>query len=361
MNEPLQSHHLIAASASVAGGLLLGFLVYWLVARSLRRNQTMTMWGGDQLLLRALHRVILVWFAVAGIYGAIIALPLKERISDPVNRGLLAIVIISGTLAAGRLAGDMTKLYALRSGGGLRQSSIFVTLSRLFAVVVGLLILLQTLGVSITPLLTALGVGGLAVALALQDTLANLFAGLHLIASKKIRLGDYVALEGIEGYVTDINWRNTTVRMLPGNMNIVPNARMANAIVTNFYRPQQELSILMQVGVAYDSDLEHVERVTIDVAAECQREISGAVRSWEPLVRFHTFNDFSIDFTVVLRAEEFADQHILKHEFVKRLHRRYDAEGIVIPFPIRTVQMEGGQGSANGGRAQPKRAPKRAR
>ena len=96
----------------------------------------------------------------------------------------------------------------------------------------------------------------------------------------------------------------------------------------------------MQVGVAYDSNLEEVERVTLDVAKEVMKEIEGAIPDFEPFIRYHTFGDFSINFTVILRAREYVSQYLIKHEFVKRLHERYRREGIEIPFPIRTVHMK---------------------
>jgi small-conductance mechanosensitive channel len=208
---------------------------------------------------------------------------------------------------------------------------------------VGILVILQTLGISITPIITALGVGGLAVALALQDTLANLFAGIHILVSRQMRPGDYVKLaSGEEGYVVDVTWRQTTIRQLPNNIIIVPNAQIASTITTNYHLPEEELSVLVQVGVDYDSDLDHVERVTIDVAREVLRDVEGGVVSFEPFIRYHTFNDSSIDFSVILRAKEFVNQYLLKHEFVKRLHKRYQDEGIVIPFPIRTLDYKQG-------------------
>lgn len=213
----------------------------------------------------------------------------------------------------------------------------------------GVLVALETVGVSIAPLVTALGVGGLAVALALQDTLANLFAGVHILASKTVQPGDYIRLSsGEEGYVVDINWRNTVVRNLSNNLVIIPNGRLARTNMTNFTQPEQQLSILVQVGVGYESDLEHVERVTLDVVDSVMADINGAVPDHEGKVRFHTFADSRINFTVILGVGEFSDQYRIKHEFIKRLHERFRAEGISIPAPTRTVQLhhDGLQASA---------------
>ncbi|OFV95119.1 MAG: hypothetical protein A3F68_10635 [Acidobacteria bacterium RIFCSPLOWO2_12_FULL_54_10] len=213
-------------------------------------------------------------------------------------------------------------------------------LTRLTVLILGSLIILDTLRISITPLLASLGVGGLAIGLALQGTLANLFAGMQIISDRPIRIGDFVKLEsGEEGYVTEIGWRATRIRMLPNNTVIIPNSKLADSILRNYYLPDPELAVLVDVGVSYDSDLAQVERVTIAVAKEIQETIPGAVPGFDPFIRYHTFDSSSINFTVIMRAREFVDNYLMKHEFIKRLHLRYKIEKIVIPFPIRTLDL----------------------
>ena len=142
---------------------------------------------------------------------------------------------------------------------------------------------------------------------------------------------------GQEGYVIDINWRTTKIKMLPNNIVLVPNDKLIKSLVTNYYLPDKELSVLVEIGVHYDSDLNKVERITSEVGRQVMKEIAGAVAGFEPFVRFHSFGDSSINFTVVLRVKEFADQYLIKHEFIKRIHDRYRKEGIVIPYPIRAI------------------------
>jgi small-conductance mechanosensitive channel len=125
--------------------------------------------------------------------------------------------------------------------------------------------------------------------------------------------------------------------MLANNLIVVPNAKLAQAIVVNHHLPSQDLAVLVDVGVDYASDLRHVERVVADVGRGVMRDVTGGVPEFEPFIRYHTFADSSINFTVILRAKEFVDQFLVKHEFVKRLHTRFNDEGIVIPFPIRTI------------------------
>jgi small-conductance mechanosensitive channel len=208
-------------------------------------------------------------------------------------------------------------------------------------IIIGLLIILNLLGISITPLLTALGVGGLAVALALQDTLANLFAGIHILLERSIRIGDFVKLEsGQEGYIDDITWRTTRVRMLPNNMVIIPNSKLAKSIVTNYYLPEKRLSLLIPVSVSYSSDPATIERVLIDEAKRSVGEVPGLLGDPEPLVRFIPgFGDSSLDFTLIFQVQEFVDQYLAQHELRKRIFARFRAEGIEIPFPQRTIHV----------------------
>jgi small-conductance mechanosensitive channel len=214
-------------------------------------------------------------------------------------------------------------------------------IAKVLVALIGFLIILNTLGVSVTAPLAALGIGGIAIAFALQSTLSDFLSGIYMMADRPIRDGDYIKLEtGQEGYVIDIGWRSSRIRELSNNVIVVPNSKLANTIVTNYQLPEPELSVLVQVGVSYDSDLEKVEKVTIDVAKKVLKKVSGGVETFEPFIRYHTFSDFSINFTVILRGKEYVDKYLLTHEFIKALHKRYRKEGIEIPFPIRTVYME---------------------
>ncbi|MBL9008791.1 MAG: mechanosensitive ion channel family protein [Myxococcales bacterium] len=212
---------------------------------------------------------------------------------------------------------------------------------RISILVLGTLVILGTLGISITPLLTTVGIGGLAVALGLQDTLANLFAGVQIAIAGNIRVGDYVRLQSTEeGYVDDIRWRATRIRTLLNNCVIIPNSSLAHSIVTNFHLPARDLAVVVEVGVHYTSDLERVERVTNEVAHDIMANAVGGVPEFSPYVRFHGFAASSIDFSVYLRAREFADTIVVRHAFIKSLARRFTEEGIVIPFPIRAINLD---------------------
>ncbi|WP_250401575.1 mechanosensitive ion channel family protein [Streptomyces cellostaticus] len=342
MNRALTLHDLVLAGIALAAGLLLAFLSRT-VLRWLGKHAERTRWSGDDVIVDALRSVV-PWAAVAGGAAAAAAvLPLTRTVRHHTDQLLQVWLILVVTVSAARVVSGLVRSVTQSRSGVAGSATIFVNITRVLVLAIGFLVVLQTLGVSIAPLLTALGVGGLAVALALQDTLANLFAGVHILASKTVQPGDYIRLSsGEEGYVVDINWRQTTVRQLSNNLVVVPNGQLAKTNMTNYTRPEQQLTILVQVGVSYDSDLDHVERVTHEVIAETMTGITGAVPEHEPAIRFHTFGDSRIGFTVILGVGEFSDQYRVKHEFIKSLHRRYRAEGIRIPSPVRTVALQQG-------------------
>ncbi|MCX7984123.1 MAG: mechanosensitive ion channel family protein [Bacteroidetes bacterium] len=324
--------------------IIVGSIADRIIQRKLTKLATKTRWEGDDIIIQALQGIFKLWFLLFGIYVALPLIPFKREYHEIFTNIIVASLIFSFTIILARIASSYLALKTQKVQTVLPSTSIIVNITRWTIYVLGALIILQTMGISITPILTALGVGGLAVALALQDTLSNLFAGLHILLTRQIRPGDYIKLSsGEEGIVADITWRNTTIQQLANNLIIIPNSKLANTIVINHYLPEKDLSITIPLGVSYESNLEHVEHVTLEVAREVLREVPGGVPDFEPVIRFHTFGDFSINCNVALRAREYADQFLLRHEFIKRLHKRYAKEGIIIPYPTRTIYVEQGK------------------
>lgn len=325
----------------------IGYGVRQLIFKFLQNWSKKTATKLDDIIIDAIRFPFLLWVILAGISISTHTTGISEKITIFLDKTMLVIWVISLTIVASKIATGIINVYSSRLETALPVTSLTQNIANIIVFIIGFLVILNLLGVSITPILTALGVGGLAVALALQETLSNLFAGIHIIMAKQIRVGDYVQLDsGQEGYVLDIGWRSTRIRALPNNIIIIPNSKLAQAIVTNYYMPEKELAVLVQVGVSYDSDLEKVERVTIEVAKEVMKTVPGGIPEFEPFIRYHTFGESSINFNVILRAKEFTDRFLIIHEFIKRLKKRYDREGIVIPFPIRTVYMAGGSGAS---------------
>lgn len=334
----------IVPLALVLGGFIIGFIFEKTVLRWLRSRASQNYWYSDDIIFDSLRYVVTVWFGLIGVTLALYSGSLRffdpatqagqeanNTFRDVVTSALTIAFIISIAVLLTRVANGFIKLYTSQIKG-LPSSSLLVNVSGIVIFTLAGLISLQSVGIAVAPILTALGVGGLAVALALQETLANFFSGIVIILSRQLRPNDYVSLEsGDEGYVTDITWRNTTIRSLTNNTIIVPNSTMSNSIITNYYQPGKQLSLVIPARVGYGTDLVRVEEITLEVGREVLQEVPGCVAETEPLVRYSNFGELSIDFSVILTIREFVDQFAIKHEFMKRLHRRYSEEGIEIP------------------------------
>jgi small-conductance mechanosensitive channel len=218
------------------------------------------------VLYEALRGPTLIWALILAVHLAFQGSDLPKRFTDPVSNGLLVLWIVSLTLMSMRVAGNLVRYYGAQIPGALPVTTLTQNLAQISVVILGVTILLNHFHVPITPILTALGVGGLAVALALQDTLSNLFGGFYVAVAGQVRLGDYVKLNsGEEGYVTDIGWRSTTFRAQSNNLIIVPNAKLAQAIVTNYNLPEKRMSGSFVVTVGYECDPDAIEQILADV------------------------------------------------------------------------------------------------
>ncbi|MGA2173119.1 MAG: mechanosensitive ion channel family protein [Sedimentisphaerales bacterium] len=324
----------------------LGFVLRSILFKRLTRWAQNTESRLDDAIISATKGPFIIWFLMLGIYITLQFPELPENTVRIASKTLLILGLLSVTLVLANISSNLIGLYSGKLDASLPGVSLTQSVSRVIILGVGILVILNALGISITPILATLGVGGLAVALALKDTLSNLFAGFHIVLNRIVRIGDYIKLDsGEEGHVTDISWRTTKIKTLSDNIVLIPNAKLTQTNVTNYHLPDKDMEVSVSAGVHYNSDLKQVERITCEVAKEVMREVPGGIPEFDPFIRYHTFGDSSIQFTVTLRAREFADQYLIKHEFVKRLHQRYTKEGIVIPYPITAVNytQEGGK------------------
>jgi small-conductance mechanosensitive channel len=321
--------------------IFVAYLVYFVTLRIVRATAKRAAITIDARIVWLFEHYLFPLLIIAGLLLVLDAAPLPPRVARVADRllslaglSIALFILTKGTLLL--LRNIATRYQPLQNIQGPVELFTKIGLT-----VIGSMLILDNLGVSLTPLLTTLGIGSLAVAIALQDTLGNLFAGLHIKADRPIEAGQFIRLEsGDEGYVERIGWRSTRVRMLPHKTAVVPNSKLVQSTIINYDLPDTEVAVLAEVGVHYDSDLRKVEQATCKVAKEVMQTVPGGVPSFNPFIRYHTFNQSSIDFTVILRSRHFVDGYLIKHEFIKRLCERYREEGIVIPFPIRTVYLK---------------------
>ncbi|MBP1749984.1 MAG: integral rane protein [Deltaproteobacteria bacterium] len=324
-----------------AGSFVVLLVIRFFIFKLLRRWSSDTATRMDNIIVSSLSIPSMFWCVAISLAIGIAMSDIPLRYARHINLTIDIIVALSITIAAANLVGRLFLNYVAASNLPIPATGLVQAIIKGTIIIIGCLIILNMLGISIAPFITALGVGGLAVALALQDTLANLFAGIHILMEKSVRIGDFVKLEsGQEGYIEDITWRTTRVRTLPNNMVVVPNSELAKSIVTNYYLPEKRLSLLIPVSVSYSCDPAMVEQVLIDEARRSVGEIPGLLGDPEPFVRFMPgFGESSLDFTLICQIDEFVDQYLVQHELRKRIFERFRNEVIEIPFPQRTVYI----------------------
>ena len=314
------------------------FLMAWLT-----RIASRTAWTWDDVLLGAIRAPSLIAIVAGGlvVFGRILPLePEWDRAFDIMLAAAisLAIVLFVDRATSGLLDKMAQSHPALQGARGLVLGTV-----RGLIIGIGLLIFLDSIGISIAPILASLGVGSLAVALALQETLANLFAGLHLVADKPIEPGHFIRLQsGEEGHVQRVGWRSTWLKTAQNSTVVVPNSKLAGGILTNFDLPTSESIFNVEITVATRGDLDGVEWVTRKVANEVQASHPGATPGYDPAMRFTGYADSGIRITVLLSARTLKDSNDMRHEFLKQLTARFRSEGIVIPFPTRTLDIPPG-------------------
>jgi small-conductance mechanosensitive channel len=241
---------------------------------------------------------------------------IEERIVSML--AIVASVIVIQRLAIGGIAA-----FGRRHATAFSSVSLLVSVVRLGVPAIGALILFQSLGIAIAPIITTLGVGGLAVALALQTTLSHFFAGIQIIAARQMRPGDFIKLDdGSEGYISDITWRTTTVRDLYNNIIVIPNGKLAAATLTNYSLPDQRVLTAVNVTVRHGVSFPKLEQLALDIARSVGKD---------PYVRFQGISDTGIALTTFFTVAGYADQLEAKSLFVRHFYERSTQDGMMLP------------------------------
>lgn len=335
--EYLQNEYIVAILFLV-GSVILSKIIEIVLKQYVKRFTKSTKTDIDDIILSIVTRPVYAFIIVIGLYlGA-------KQISDFASyfQYINGVFFVLATLLAGMIVAKVVQVFVPRV---LKVSKKFEKTPQLISKIVGfiiyvvaVLIILDHFGVEIGPLIAALGIGGLAIGLALQKPLSDLFAGILVISDDHISVGDYIQLpDGTKGTIEDISWRSTKIKKFPDMVVGVPNSIIADSMVTNVHLPQREISTVVSCGVSYEADLDKVEKIVIQEAKKIQKKEDGAVSDHEPVVRFKNFGDSNIDFIVVLRVNDFLSQYRVTHEFMKLLKKRFDKEKIDINYPVRKI------------------------
>ena len=355
---------LILAAIFIAVALIAAFLFSRVISRALLRFVHFSHSDLEQSVISAARGPVSALIVLAGVYLAIIValhpLGIIREVVDTIGALVAiafgALLIIRVSTAALRWLEEYMHGRDAASAGGwalplVRRGVLVVVIA------MGTMISMDVLGVNITPLVAGLGIGGLAIALALQPTLANLFAGTYVTTENVVGAGDYIEMEdGVAGFVVDVNWRSTRLRTRTNNLVVIPNSRFAEAVITNYNKPDDRVNVRLTCGVSYDSDLQRVEEISREVMETVQRDHPAAVEDFTLRFFYDAFGDSNIDFLMVLQATDRLSGLELRSELLKQLHARFVAEGITINYPVRTLQFPSEWSSGNG-RLMPSESP----
>jgi small-conductance mechanosensitive channel len=342
----LTDYDLLGAIVIILASLLIAKFVNLILVVIVHHFAKKTKTTLDDELVRAVVRPIFLIILLLGLYLATESIDFLSTYSLLLDRIAVVLAVLVAFYAIVRIVNALFRWYAAEVAVKTKTEldekyiSIFKRVLDIVLYIIAGMIILKYLGIEITPLLAGLGIGGLAIALGLQDTLTNFFAGFYILTDKSIRIGDYVELENkLGGYIDDISWRTTRIRTLADNYVIIPNSKLSQSITTNYYFGKHEMALVIPVEVAYHNNLEKVEKVTVSVAKSVQKSVEGAVKSFEPFVRFSEFAASNIKFSVILKVNKFADQYVVRHEFIKKLKKEYDHLNIEISYPTRNVYI----------------------
>jgi small-conductance mechanosensitive channel len=302
--------------------IVIGIVVEFGLLRLLDRRLEQSSWRVGRIIVHALQGQALWWLALLTplVYfrtwttpGTTLNQFLEVALAVGVTYSIVTVIV---RVLVGWLEQDATRQK-------LATITLINNLIKIIGAIIFVLMVLSFLGTDLTPLLTLVVGSSLGLSLALQNPLSNLFAGIQIILTERVRPGHYVKLNsGVEGYVTDVRWTDTYIRTLTNNLVSVPNAEVSKAEITNYELPTRDVVIPMTLSVALDSDLEQVERVTLAVANEV---LQAVVKDTTAVLRFSDMVQGRLTFTVYLRCHSFVEQFTLKHEFIKALSARYKA------------------------------------
>ena len=215
--------------------------------------------------------------------------------------------------------------------------SLFHKISRTLIIIFGMLFVLPVWGIQVGPLLASLGIAGIAIAFALQNSLSNIFGGITLIMDKSIKVGEVIKIDNNTfGTVIDIGIRSTKIRNWDNELIIVPNGQLANSKIQNYNQPDLSARVVIEFGVAYGSDPDKVKSVVTNVL----RKVEGFKPEPEPIVRFHQMADFSLNFKAFFWVESYTQRINAKDQATGLIYNALNTAKIDIPFPTRTVYLK---------------------
>ncbi|MDX2153419.1 MAG: mechanosensitive ion channel family protein [Bryobacteraceae bacterium] len=340
---PQQSLVLIWPAATFLAGFAALLGVRHVFLRSLQRRGTAPN-GLAAIVAESIRFPSWVWVLAGALLLAIRIAPLSEKQVDVTEKVVVAFLIVSFSLAAAALSARMLAVFGNRQRMPMVVAGMTRTLTYVVVLSIGALTLLAYLKLTITPLLTALGVTGLAVALALQDTLANFFAGVHILVEDPIQVGSFIRLSsGEEGTVTDIGWRTTRVLTGQNNTIVIPNTKITSSILTNFSLPDERVVVDVAILTGREADPDQVMALMVD---EAKRQ-HDVLLDPPPLAFFDPgVTPTHLQFKLEVGTARRIGSGYLKSRLRVAILKRFRAEGVPLPAVAAIAASASGRGQS---------------
>lgn len=336
----------LQAAVLIATALVVGKLTDWGITRWVLRWTAKTRTQLDDRLVRLLHRPIFWTVVVIGLWLASSRLGLEPETLRRTLRLLRTVTIVIwlvfGLRAGGLVLDALSRRERRASIVEPRTLTLFDNVFRVVLVGAGVYFLFLTWGIDVGALVASLGIAGIAVGFAAKDTLANLFAGIFILADAPYKVGDFIVLDGGErGRVTHIGLRSSRLLTRDDIEIIIPNAVIASSKVINESGGRWEKErIRIGVSVAYGSDIDHVEALLLEIASGHDE----LCREPEPRVRFRSFGASGLELELLAWVDEPVLRGRMVHELNREIYKRFRVEGIEIPYPKRDVYLHRGEG-----------------
>lgn len=323
----------------------IGMIVFFVVTPFLHQLTKKTESNLDKLMLKMIRRPLLIFIFLYGFIHSLLRLDVPFEIQATLYQIYSLLVLGIGIYLAYKILDGVLDEVSLRRGGesspfGRVLKPVFEKAGLVVILLGGLVLGLRILGVQVTALLAGAGVLGLVVAFAAQDTLSNFFSGMHLLLDRPFTIGDVLELESGEYCrVENVGMRSTKLYNIRDHeMIILPNNAIANQKIKNLAEPDRKKRVLVNVGVAYGSDIERVKEILHDVLKEQESVITE--EGFEPVVRFSDFADSSLDFNIRFWIDDYLKQWDVASKIRDRIDKEFREAEVTIPFPQRTVWMK---------------------
>ncbi len=333
-------YKILIALGIIIASYIIGKILYYLFKTVGRRLTAKTKTDLDDVLIDIIEEPIVAIVFLAGVYFALAYLGIKNGILEGILKAAtIAIIAWAGI----RFVDTFVKKILIPLTAKTKSSfddqmvPLFSKGAKAVIIILSLVMVLDSVGFDVTALLAGIGIGGIAIAFAAQETISNVFGGISLILDKTFKVGDKIRLDSGEvGLVDEVGLRSTRVRTFANEVIIIPNSTMANSKIINYAQPNALGRGEVKFGVVYGSNPEKVQKIVLEII----KKHSKVSKEKEPTVEFLSMGDFSLNFSAKFWLDDYAEIWGTEREMTSLIYNGLNKNKIGIPFPTHTIYMK---------------------